>query len=543
MTNLPPEILHDIFIKVSLQQRVKCMLVCRHWFNVLHNRSLLYDVEIDCVHRLKSFIFEMQRSPMRLLQVEIFTISVSFNKTFDKRMFLNFLPNLRVFKFKNSVFSASEEDPFSESFQHLVPDTKLEEIKDGGMCEFTRQLTMTGTCINLRRLSLTFSLYFRNPRRNLFPYLKNMPVLKKLTLKHCDIGIEDCEILHSNLPSVEEFHLKYINLVVGPLPNNITPATSLTSYYLLFEEVADIIEYPNWYIYMAKKYTNLTSLVCIDHVLRYAEIPQTTIIYRDGLLPLYKNIGKRLHYFDAKNVPEGVDVFNQLDSFGCQIGLCCLEHNDIRPIFTQLAQSNQAKYVKQLDFDFTSITSPSMLQNMTSLTSINIDMNSDGPHWSINLVEYMNAFPPTLTRFSACCTDLKISEVPSRLYNLRKFFIECHALSKELAQIVSTCFPKLDDLFLRGRITENMTIDLPANHFKRLCIETYFENEPNGFSLETTSDSQVKCYLGQVLPDNPGRSPLKYVTAQELQEHVILRIICASAKHQYFYTKNSSYTY
>jgi hypothetical protein len=34
MIYLPSELLHKIFIQLPLGQRVKCMLLCRHWFEI-----------------------------------------------------------------------------------------------------------------------------------------------------------------------------------------------------------------------------------------------------------------------------------------------------------------------------------------------------------------------------------------------------------------------------------------------------------------------------------------------------------------------------
>jgi hypothetical protein len=203
-------------------------------------------------------------------------------------MFLNFLPNLRVFKYKTGDLSNNDEEFFSQPFKHLMPNTRLREVKNGGTCEFTRQLTSSGTCTRLELLNIAVSGHLINPGKDLYPYLKNMPILKKLTLKYADIGIQDCEVLHNNLPSLESFNLKDVNLKAGPLPRNISPATSLNTLCYTFNDVQNNADYPNWYLYMTKKYPNLKSLVADDYNLPNAGSEEVTIIYRDGILPLYK---------------------------------------------------------------------------------------------------------------------------------------------------------------------------------------------------------------------------------------------------------------
>ncbi|KAI8889392.1 hypothetical protein K501DRAFT_266934 [Backusella circina FSU 941] len=77
------------------------------------------------------------------------------------------------------------------------------------------------------------------------------------------------------------------------------------------------INYLNWYIYMAKKYTDLTNLQFKDRFLYEVNLTQRTILYRDGILPLYKNIEKHLYCSHVDNGPPELKVSNRLDAFGC----------------------------------------------------------------------------------------------------------------------------------------------------------------------------------------------------------------------------------
>jgi hypothetical protein len=280
----------------------------------------------------------------------------------------------------------------------MRPDTKLEKIIEYDECKLTRLLIMTGACTRLREFELS-PCDFDDPRQNIYAYMKNISALRRLSLGLCNFGIQDCEILHSNLPTVEVFELDFVHLDPDEIPENITSATSVTEFYISFKQVTNEAQLPNWYIYMAKKYTNLTRLVCCDHVIQDISLDLTTIIYRDGTIPLYKNIGKHLYSFDAKNVPTDVQVFKQMDDIGCRFSRCRLEENNTRSIFTQLAQSNQAKYIDELEIVQTIIASPRLFQNMSHLGKLSIDMDHERCCWPINLAEYLNAFPPCLFDF------------------------------------------------------------------------------------------------------------------------------------------------
>jgi hypothetical protein len=375
--------------------------------------------------------------------VEILKIWGAFIRTLDGRKFCNFFPNLRVFSLSKYSARVLNGGLASQRFELILPDTELEKIKDGDECELTRLLIMTGACTKLRELELSLC-DFNNPRQNIYTYMKNIPALKKLTLSSGHFGIQDCEILHSNLPTLEVFELIFVHLDPGELPANITPATSVTEFSISFEQVTNETQLPNWYIYMTKKYTNLTRLGCSDFVMEDIDLDLTTVIYRDGIIPLYKNIGKHLHFFNAKNVPTEVQLFKQMDDIGCRFSRCRLEENNTRRIFTQLAQSNLAKYIVNLEIERTIIDSPSLFQNMTYLTMLSIDADCE----PINLTEYPNAFPRGLGDFHVNCTDLEISELPNQAHCMGKLWISCNTLSEELVNFIL-------DFFLE----KNQTID------------------------------------------------------------------------------------
>ncbi|KAI8889395.1 hypothetical protein K501DRAFT_329186 [Backusella circina FSU 941] len=527
MNSLPPEILHNIFIRLPLKQRLKCMFVCRQWCIILRRRSLLYNLDILHENQLYNLIDLIQRFPSRASQVEVLNIFCAFKNRFDNRKLCNLFPNLRVFTFGGTLFGASQRDFFEKPFELANPETKLEEIKDDDGCELTRQVITSGSCTRLRRLILKV-IGIDDHRQNIFPYLKNMPLLKKLTLQYCDIGIQDCELMHSNLPAIQSIRLEDANLNVGPLPNKIIPATSVTNLNIEFDYITTMADYPNWYIYIARKYTNLEYFYCNDQILQEASPDQALTLYRDGLIPIYKQVGLGVNSFTAKNVPVEIDLFNQLDSFGCQISNYYIEYNETLPIFEQFGQSKQAKYVEQLEVNYSLVASPSVFQNMTSLTKLRIDVDLDEAFWPINLTEYLNAFPPSLTEFSACCTDLEISSVPTRLNNIESFYVSCSQLSEALGETISTCFPKLKDLDLRGRITENLTFDLPTHRLKNLRLETRWEEVPLWFSVKYAVNSHYKYFIGR-----QGQDRVEPATAEDHFNGINIAIKCAYVKGLY----------
>jgi hypothetical protein len=284
---------------------------------------------------------------------------------------------------------------------------------------------------------------------------------------------------------------------------------------------------------MAKKYTNLTRLVCSDFVSQYLNLDITERIYRDGIIPIYKNIGKHLHYFDAKNAPAELEVFKQMDDIGCRFSLCDLKHNGTRPIFSQLAQSNQAIYLKELQIEKTTIDSPSLFQNMTCLTRLNIDTDRERGYWPMNLTEYLNGFPPSLVDFSVNCTDMEISELPAGPSKIQRLYINCTTLSEELANLISNFFPDLCNLSLSGGVQENIIMDLSSNHLLDLSVETYYEEGPHGFSVDPTDGSPVKYYVGSRDVEWHGPENLNPATPEDLQDRITIELKYSAEKFHF----------
>jgi hypothetical protein len=190
-----------------------------------------------------------------------------------------------------------------------------------------------------------------------------------------------------------------------------------------------------------------------------------------------------------------------------------------------LAQSNQVKYIDDLEITNTFIASPSLFRNMINLTKLSIDPYWEGGCWPIDMTEYLDAFPPHLYDFSIICTDIEISKLPSKPGCIEKLSIDCGTLSEELVNIISGFFPELYDLTLRGGVKENMTMDLSCKYLENLSIGTYYEQEPHGFSIDSTDGSPVKYYVGDKNKSwFSQEGNLNTVTPEEVQDKVTIEL-------------------
>jgi hypothetical protein len=200
MDRIPTELLHEIFIKLDLKDKLKCMLVCRFWYATLDRRSLLHELDIDSDVFLK-LIQMIESHPHRAAQVESLYLFLFEDFSLDKRVLCNMFPNLKraILSMEMSGASYVLDSPFQ--FTHS--SSKLEEIVEGGECELTRQLAMSNMCSNLKSLKLYDLELPSLSSSDIISQLKNMPALETLSLHCFQIKLMDLERLHHNLLSIK----------------------------------------------------------------------------------------------------------------------------------------------------------------------------------------------------------------------------------------------------------------------------------------------------------------------------------------------------
>jgi hypothetical protein len=448
-------------------------------------------------------------------------------------------PNLRVFI--NSYCNRPNKKYFNRPFEIAIPVSKVEEIEDSGECELARQLLLSVPCKHLRTLKVNLNV--QNPRSNFFSLLKNLPTLQSLDVSGCAFGILDCEMIHDNVPSIRHLSLEDIEIQDELLPAEIIPATSVRKLNFYWDtcshheddDYTDI--HVRWYKYLSKKYTDLTEFDYDDAIIADQEIiDPNKEIYQEGLIPLYKNMGIRLKHLSVISAPGDIGLFDKLDSFGCQIQRIHFEYNYNNPLFSQLAESTQSNYVGEATLYETNITCPNLLENMTSLRSIDIILSSKVTR--SDLTEYMNGFPPSLTEFVLTCSHMEITDLPTRLNNLKTLSIECLHLPQNLGQAVSSCCPKLTSISIIGGVANDMTFHLSHNHLEVLNITSYHNQDErmHGFLLKYANASHPLCFVEQPFHVNNSTPLIEFGTVKELKDRVVIEVECAYANDITFKT-------
>jgi hypothetical protein len=541
MDHIPIEILHLIFIQLTLKDKLQCMLVCQFWYNTLDQRSLLHTLHIsdDQFQRFKDMV---ERLPYRGTQVE--KLIVQLDPAFDKRKLCNMFPNLReVYLINDSIDGIQDQSYLNTKFGFIYPTTNLEIIEDFGHCELIRGLAISNSCTHVNFLHLNFSYCPESTVTNVFSQLKNMPVLETLYLSTVAIKLTDLEILHSNLGSIKYLELYELDLCSGEIPRNVTPATLITKLEYSIVYAADLHTHIEFYKYIHKKYPSVSRPDGHDIVIGTENEDYVKEIYTKGIIPLYQDIGSQIDTFCFDPYCNGLDAFKKFDEYGFKLKNLQIKApgsiDDDDFFLEQLAQSDQSKYIESLHLE-NKVPLPLIeLKRMKALHTLGIYFY----HWrfrdqyqyteTIDFSEFLKACPATLSNLFVNGVGFIFSDSP-----LNPTFINCLELAyidltRDLAKIIETHFPKLSTLTLMGDLKNNLEISLPDHNLERAIISVHWVvGAQQGFRIKTTNDDKVQYYaqretLGGTKSRDDQAIP---VTKEEFDASLVLNFTCASVK-------------
>jgi hypothetical protein len=507
------------------------MLVCRFWYDTLDRRSLLHTVTTTTSQfvKLKEIL---ERFSYRGSQVEYLTMDLTPSLSFDKRIICNLFPNLREIHFKESKFRFTRTTHLSSPFQFTLPSLlKLEKLSDCAECELARELAMSDLCSNLKSLYLSFPDPLSG---DILSQLKNMPVLEILTLGGFQLKLMDLEMVHCNIPSIKSLCL--INAIIdsGEFPNDIIPATLITTLDLSLSAVDDLHTHIELYKYLAKKYSSVSKPTFEDNALLDVDVDvgYARDVYNKGIIPCYQKIGSKIDTFSFDSYCDGLDAFRKFDLYGIkltQLKLEALTRN--KPLFIEeLVQSQQSKYIQKLIL-INIIPAPlEMMINMEMLTSLKIDFQS--MYNPINFSQLIDACSAALTDLTIENADLTFNKSTSNItsiQNMNLTNIDIHSPTT----ITGKSFPKLSVFYLSGVISCHLTISLPDHHLKKVNIEIECPQGENCvLSVNTMKSGKPQRSL--IRPDDKhdykGQPSCGDTPTSSPTERIIMDFTCASVK-------------
>ncbi|KAI8879755.1 hypothetical protein K501DRAFT_302990 [Backusella circina FSU 941] len=499
MDKLPPEIFHRIFTQLDLKQRLVCTLVCRSWWNILDRYSLFCNVELKKgKDQFNRFIDMIERLPDRAAQVEELHVVIKSDTCFNKRRFLNIFPNARVLRVESDwTTEYSESSEFTTPIDMNHSKSKVEFLSDFHHCELASQLLSSNLGGRLRTLNVDFCQVPNTLA--VICQLKDLPVLNRLSLRSPKMNLVDLDNIHKNIPSIQDLTLDSVTILTAAgLPMDIVPATSITKFKFYYGSLKNAEMHALFYRYMAEKYTSITDIDCEDMRLLNYDSNERKHIYSNGILDFIKLIGPNQEKFTFNGLPDGVNPFEALDTVDCQIKYFKFRMCEGKTLLQYLHQSNQWKYIKNLDLINTAIDSIHLLKGMPALTTLSV-YNIPPNFLPISLVDFLAACPPTLTSLSVKCSHSIVKPFKAKLDSIKNLDICCSTLTTHLGDIISSCFPNLVTLELTGEVKENVHITLHSPHFQEATFSTSGIRMPSfckhGLSFNSPNQTETQYYI------------------------------------------------
>ncbi|KAI8875964.1 hypothetical protein K501DRAFT_309364 [Backusella circina FSU 941] len=501
MSKLPLEILNKIFIQLNLQQRLICLLVCRSWWRVLDGGTLFYSVEVkdgenNFGHKMDMF----EELPDRATQVEELHIVLQTDTLFNRRTLFNTFPNARVMKVETewaSIFS---------NFSHVTApfDTitnsksKVESLSDIGHCDLVLQMVYSNLGSRLKTLNL--NLYSVTDTPAILSQLKNLPVLKELSLKSPQFNLYHLENLHKNIPSIQDFVLEDIAILESSMPFNITPATCITKFKFHLGTFESVEAYARFYQYTTRKYTNITDIDYKDENLLNYDDNERKYIYLNGLLDFFKLIGPYQSKLLLYGLPDDVDLFRALDVVDSHITKLNFWKCEGETLFQRLSRSNQYKHIGELCIINTRIDSIHLIKGMPALTTLVLHF-IDSRFLPVNLTDCLAACPPSLKNLVITCKSLAVEPFNTILDSIEDLYIGFKTITSDIGDIISYCFPNLVKLKLTGEVRENVDITLKNPYFLDATLSTSGARKlrycTHGFSFKSPNYTETQYYICQ----------------------------------------------
>ncbi|KAI7892493.1 uncharacterized protein EV154DRAFT_480223 [Mucor mucedo] len=414
MIKLPAETLILVFLKLTVKDRLECILVCKNWYTVITENILYKKLNFSNIDSFnKAFdLFDEKRSfgcfvndlTIKGCEIDIFSI-LSMPKLFPSVKNLSWEENIRSEE-RRIATDISIEDFLSPHVYHreFKRWNQFERIDIGlirfpfmtMLLESTLLPNLTYLCIDFEQLHIGENLFKATVLivKTLIKNLKSAPSLNFLELNNAVLDLDDLEELHTCLPMLKTIKTYCTSIYsesmktmsIGEDGKSILDSNGV----VIAQETASAVEKVSfdfyasnssgihdihnglkdtmikWLLYIGCKY-NSAEITFKQHYIFLPEVPE----FENPILTI---IGKMsdIKEYDCSLYPITKSIMDAMDAIDETKGR--LEHlhlltNVIESIETQLQHagvSKQAETISRL-----SITSYSMLlKNSPTLKSI-----------------------------------------------------------------------------------------------------------------------------------------------------------------------------
>ncbi|KAI8881455.1 hypothetical protein K501DRAFT_274615 [Backusella circina FSU 941] len=486
MILLPSEILHQIFLLFDQQQKVECMLVCRHWAHVITTSSLFHTVRMSSMSGLNKLVDKIQREPEQGTKVHRLVLNLSIKENFDMSVIPALFPNIRVF------YLYQCENRKSLRTMNVQPWYKyMETMGEYSGLHLAEQLLASSMCSNLKKLSINVEFW----DAEIIPLLVNAPSLTELRMTNVFLTIDDLEVLHMNLPRLQTMIFRYCELNRSRLPTDIQPAPSVMALRMNFSEIFEKATRKTLLQYIGKKYTNLAELTISEDFYHFKR-EEVDMLYTDGWIPLFQSLGAHLKTLriDPQGVPS--NLFALLDDAGCRIENIQIDEASLRTTLASFKKSRQSKYIQSLvlmdegkgfgNFDW--------LEGLSQLRQLKLICLHGN---IIHLNDLLQNCLTTLESLSIESGKLEFNIMTDQLFHIKELSFCLVDLPKRIDTFLSQHFPKLNTLKLDHCGSYKKSFILPMIKLEHFEVMDTFPPYCNNILVQTLKDDKIRWYTAK----------------------------------------------
>jgi hypothetical protein len=450
--------------------------------------------------------------PDRAAQVEELNLTIKPECVFNRRTLFSLFPNAKTMILKTTVPTHTSKPSHSrEPIDIPHSKSKLVHLSDFYQCDLVSQMLHSNLGDRLKSLYLDCRWALHTPV--ILSQLKSLAVLKKLSLLWPIITLDNLEEMRTNMPSIQDFVLEEFDLLAGNMPSDIVPATSITRLDVCVGDIDHVETHTQLYQYMAKKYINIVDIEYKDEGLIQYDPNERKQIYLNGLFDFLRLIGPHKSELALSALPDDIDAFEVLDSVDSKIKALRLSVCDGETLFQSLLKSRQSKYIEKVDIVDTRIDSGHLLKGLPGLASLSIQSREFPP--PIYLVDCFEICSSTLKHLHIKCYGLVVAPFKTQFDAIQTLNISFVRFTKNFGDIISSCFPIMVDLTLKGSVAENLNIVLKNPCFQKatlligsVMVDKSYRygfsfNAPNlteHYASGTTSATRVQLEYLQELP-------------------------------------------
>jgi hypothetical protein len=543
MNRLPKEIFSLILSNLDMQDKLTCIRVCRRWYDIICNTNLYQKLNIaGDMERLNEAFALFYENEQFGRQVTELSLRHFYPDMFIMLTLPKLLPNVKHLKWDNwlsSKFKNGDAPPKRICDLAFKNWNKLEEAAiKMKTTDFPMVLFLLGSSefANLTKLDIEISpakrtfdeIYLkRRLGRELIENLKNATTLVHLRLGYAAIDFEDMELLHSNLPHLQNLELFNTNLFVSY--DNRNAILSHDGNILLDNGGFGIVKTPNcklksislgiqayalpawttpefqdtvrmWMTYISTKFTHIQHLAIGRSTNRYISMPLDIELFEQPLLNCFKTM-KNLASVDMEVYPLTRKILKELDDNNHKLTTVTLfvDRNIYNERLEDLGSFGSKEYIKELNIIQTRAMNDSLGVNqiafdyllikvcrqMPSLEALKIDSSFNVRPFTpsilfelVDLLRNLKSLYLSHLDFCSLGEEVKVLDDPCQLRSLNislgmfAYFRCFDNASTVMDAILHSC-PYLEEIVISGEIavssiTENADLRFDFSHLKHL---------------------------------------------------------------------------